>query len=425
MIFKNSWQLLRRTYRQLLFLWFVFLVLIVVCYFFVTNIVNDLLERSAEDMLTTLQTKVASDMLDGETVLRGASLHVYRMVQGGFLPEEVQEYMKEFTDYVLAGSRRITGLNGIYGVFAAYGGMYISGIDGTMAAKHLHLDKPWYKAAIDAKGSVAVTQPYFDELSGEWVITFSRHLVNDKGRSLAVVGLDLHLSRLRQYFNATHLADGGYGLMVDEEFNIIVSPSADITGQPMSVLQSPDIYKIMAALNRGEDLHGYRTVNNRDSGEAVVVHSRRMENGWRIGILTPVRKYYREILDRALYIVTLGVILELLLSLIVLRIAAAKQRADEKERRKSNFLANMSHEIRTPMNAIIGFAELALREDIPPAAYEHIFTIKQAGANLLSIINDILDFSKIESGKLEIVQGDYHFASMVNDVVSIIKMRAT
>ncbi len=77
------------------------------------------------------------------------------------------------------------------------------------------------------------------------------------------------------------------------------------------------------------------------------------------------------------------------------------------------------------MNAIIGFAELALREDIPPTAYEHIFTIKQAGANLLSIINDILDFSKIESGKFEIVPGDYLFASLLNDVVSLIKMRAT
>jgi CheY-like chemotaxis protein/HPt (histidine-containing phosphotransfer) domain-containing protein/anti-sigma regulatory factor (Ser/Thr protein kinase) len=77
------------------------------------------------------------------------------------------------------------------------------------------------------------------------------------------------------------------------------------------------------------------------------------------------------------------------------------------------------------MNAIIGFAELALREDIPPAAYEHVFTIKQAGANLLSIINDILDFSKIESGKFEIVPGDYLFSSLLSDVVSLIKMRAT
>jgi len=90
---------------------------------------------------------------------------------------------------------------------------------------------------------------------------------------------------------------------------------------------------------------------------------------------------------------------------------------------KSNFLAKISHEIRTPMNAVIGMAELALRENIHGIAREHITTIKQAGNNLLSLINDLLDFSKIESGKLEIVPSNYHFSSMIHDVVSIIKMR--
>ena len=92
---------------------------------------------------------------------------------------------------------------------------------------------------------------------------------------------------------------------------------------------------------------------------------------------------------------------------------------------KSNFLAKMSHEIRTPMNAIIGLAELALRDDNLDAAREHVRTVRQAGINLLAIINDILDFSKIEQEKLEIVQGDYFFTSLMNDVISIIRMRAS
>ncbi|MDR2554605.1 MAG: response regulator [Fibromonadaceae bacterium] len=99
------------------------------------------------------------------------------------------------------------------------------------------------------------------------------------------------------------------------------------------------------------------------------------------------------------------------------------EKAEAASKAKSDFLAKMSHEIRTPMNAINGMAELALREDLPDAAREHIITIKQAGTNLLSIINDILDFSKIESGKLEIVPSKYLFSSLVNDVVSIIRMR--
>jgi len=97
--------------------------------------------------------------------------------------------------------------------------------------------------------------------------------------------------------------------------------------------------------------------------------------------------------------------------------------ANKASKAKTKFLAKMSHEIRTPMNAIIGMAELALRENMPSTVKEYILTVKQAGSNLLSIINDILDFSKIESGKLEVVPSNYLFSSLINDVVSIIKMR--
>lgn len=92
---------------------------------------------------------------------------------------------------------------------------------------------------------------------------------------------------------------------------------------------------------------------------------------------------------------------------------------------KSDFLANMSHEIRTPMNAVIGMAEMALREELPPAAREYIIQIKESGKALLTIINDILDFSKIESGKMDIIPVEYEPMSMIYDVANIVMTRLT
>lgn len=90
---------------------------------------------------------------------------------------------------------------------------------------------------------------------------------------------------------------------------------------------------------------------------------------------------------------------------------------------KSDFLANMSHEIRTPMNAVIGMAEMALREELSPAAKDYICQIKSSGKTLLTIINDILDFSKIESGKMDINEVQYEPLSLLNDLTNIINTR--
>jgi signal transduction histidine kinase/CheY-like chemotaxis protein len=97
--------------------------------------------------------------------------------------------------------------------------------------------------------------------------------------------------------------------------------------------------------------------------------------------------------------------------------------AESASRTKSEFLARMSHEIRTPMNAIIGMSQLVLREKLGPQAREYVNNIRHAGDNLLSIINDILDISKIESGKMDIIPTEYRLASLINDVLSIIRTR--
>ena len=103
---------------------------------------------------------------------------------------------------------------------------------------------------------------------------------------------------------------------------------------------------------------------------------------------------------------------------------AAREEAISSTQAKSNFLANMSHEIRTPMNAIMGMSELILRENPSDIVSEHAATINNACRNLLAIINDILDISKIESGKLDIIPIQYQLSSVLNDVISIAKMRA-
>ncbi len=103
----------------------------------------------------------------------------------------------------------------------------------------------------------------------------------------------------------------------------------------------------------------------------------------------------------------------------------SERRANEANRSKSAFVANMSHEIRTPMTAILGYADLIRDYVEHPDAVSYLRTIRRNGDYLLEIINDILDLSKIEAGKLEIEQERFEPIRVVEDVRSVMEVRAT
>ena len=102
----------------------------------------------------------------------------------------------------------------------------------------------------------------------------------------------------------------------------------------------------------------------------------------------------------------------------------AREAAEAANESKSAFLANMSHEIRTPMTAILGYAELLKDSLQHDDAVQYLQTIRNNGNYLLGIINDILDLSKIEAGKLEVENEHFELHKLIEDVRSIMEVRA-
>ena len=105
---------------------------------------------------------------------------------------------------------------------------------------------------------------------------------------------------------------------------------------------------------------------------------------------------------------------------------AARQKAEEASRLKSEFLANVSHEIRTPLNGMIGFLKLILEgmADDPEEQNQFLAEAHHLSIHLLNIINDILDIAKIEAGKMELVYAPVKLDELFSAVENFMRPQA-
>lgn len=106
----------------------------------------------------------------------------------------------------------------------------------------------------------------------------------------------------------------------------------------------------------------------------------------------------------------LGNAIELLASRFRL-FAQAQERSIEARqaatRTRGLFFASVSHDLKSPLNAILGFAELARRNEVlTEGQRESLDLIIQRGHELLALIETILDAARVEAGQLTLVRSE-------------------
>jgi signal transduction histidine kinase/FixJ family two-component response regulator/HPt (histidine-containing phosphotransfer) domain-containing protein len=360
-------------------------------------------------------------LAEAEVTLINASVIVGNILEKGGDTAKVAEYFSDVAEWLDGTEGRVAGFDGLYGYID---GEYINvGASGVLLSEPGFEPSgfPWYRAATEAVDAVGYTRLYTVPGTEGTAVSVAVK-VETAGAFRGVIAMDINISLLSEYIRGLWLADGGYGVLLDGDFNIVAHRDDDLIGVNLRSVDG-QYFKIadeLAFKGEASDL----IITDVD-GTRAAAFFRELFGGCYIGVLTPYEAYSRDLNRTAATLAALGALFAAVLLFLLLRFSMAKMLSDEESRSKTTFLARMSHEIRTPMNARIGMSELLLRADLPPNVYENAVNIKNAGNNLLSIINDILDFSKIESGTLEIASDEYSLASVINDVMGIIRMRMT
>jgi len=95
---------------------------------------------------------------------------------------------------------------------------------------------------------------------------------------------------------------------------------------------------------------------------------------------------------------------------------AARARAEDADRAKSEFLAMMSHEVRTAMNGVLGMLRGLGRGRLEARQKAQLDVALASGESLMSLLNSILDHSKLEGGMVTLEEVPFEVQAVLRDV---------
>jgi signal transduction histidine kinase/CheY-like chemotaxis protein/PAS domain-containing protein/HPt (histidine-containing phosphotransfer) domain-containing protein len=324
---KKIWKVIVRL--QVIPIILAFALMVISTYFFVSNIKHKDLQRNVRDVISYTEANIKAALLEPETILAGISETIKNMILRREDAEVITEYVKYINNYVQKNeANRLSGVIGFYGLFDIYGNKFIAGDAKCISLEDNELqDCPWYQAAVEAGGEIGITGVFIDVESGKGYMTFYRCIFDEGGKALGVICLDISLDRIKNLAVNTQFAENGFGVLLNENMEIIAHPDPSVLGMLLRDLS-------IGIMTFEEEIMQKGFVSERVAidyrGIESIFFFEKLQNGWYMGVATPKDKYYQSTKNLALILIILGCILSGVLIIILLRMSSEKNKTDER-----------------------------------------------------------------------------------------------
>jgi signal transduction histidine kinase/CheY-like chemotaxis protein/HPt (histidine-containing phosphotransfer) domain-containing protein len=336
-------QVSRSLYLQLLFVTMAFTLMVVSTGIFVNNMLKNYLKREAENKLTQTETMIMDELREPQALMIHIVKDVRNIIMTGGSANDIQDY---FNDISAELFKKRDGFifDGLHGYFEALGNVFIHAPEWAAPDGYNPTERPWYKAAVEADGEITITPVYISMRSGDHQINYACRIFDDQGKPLGVVTINMGLNNITKFVADMHLVEGGYGFLADENFELIAHHETDFVTKYMNEI-SPGFRQIVQLMEQGENFTRVEEFNYIDIYS--VFYCKRIDTGWYLGLMTPRNIYNRDLNILLTFLGVLGIFLMLAVSIILIRIDAARNKAQtaivqmQKDIEEKNSLANL------------------------------------------------------------------------------------
>lgn len=411
----------RTLLTQLIFVALAFIAMAVLSYMFMSRTVRESLVQHADTVLNMTEERITATLLEFESTLNMFAEETRGQVLRGTSRDTLQAYINEISHYIFLDGKEHAGIQDFFGYFETLPGgpVLVHSGRSTLPEDVRPEDQLWYRMAVEANGGIVETVPVICD-AGTTLYTYAKCIFDEEGRRLGVVCMSVKIDLLGQAVVDTALEQGGYGMLISQDGQVLFHPNGDFRGIDMRDPAIP-IHIFSRDIEKGKNIFEKSLVSYRN--EHAVAFFRPLHNGWRLGLVAPETHYYQSISNMASILSLSVTLFSAILIGILIRLDRARTKSDEESRQKSVFLANMSHEIRTPINAIVGMTAIGRASSLAERKDYCFAKIDNASRHLLGVINDILDISKIEANKIELSPTDFNFEKMLQQAVNVVNFR--